>query len=72
MDTLTILLVIVGLAAFAGLVYLAGYELGQADGVTTERESANRRINGVLDSINTRRPKAAKNRRKAQRKAVRA
>jgi hypothetical protein len=72
MDTLTILLVIVGLAAFAGLVYLAGYELGQADGVTTERESANRRINGVLDSINTRKPKAAKNRRKAQRKAVRA
>ena len=71
MDTLTILLVIVGLAAFAGLVYLAGYELGQADGVTTERESANRRINGVLDSINTRRPKAAKNRRKAARKAVR-
>jgi hypothetical protein len=71
MDTLTILLVIVGLAAFAGLVYLAGYELGQADGVTTERESANRRINGVLDSINTRRPKAAKNKRKAARKAVR-
>jgi hypothetical protein len=72
MDTLTILLVIVGLAAFAGLVYLAGYELGQADGVTTERESANRRINGVLDSVNTRKPKAAKNRRKAARKAVRA
>ena len=72
MDTLTILLVIVGLAAFAGLVYLAGYELGQADGVTTERESANRRINGVLDSINTRKPKAAKNKRKAARKAVRA
>jgi hypothetical protein len=72
MDTLTILLVIVGLAAFAGLVYLAGYELGQADGVTTERQSANRRINGVLDSLNSRRPKAAKNRRKAARKAVRA
>ena len=72
MDTLTILLVIVGLAAFAGLVYLAGYELGQADGATTERESANRRINGVLDSINTRPPKTAKNRRKAHQKAVRA
>ncbi len=72
MDTLTIILVTVGLAAFAGLVWLAGYQLGLSTGETEGIINANRRINGVLESINSRRPKAAKNRRKAQRKAVRA
>ena len=60
------------IAALVGLAWTGGYELGQANGATTERQSANRRINGVLDSINTRKPKAAKNKRKAQRKAARA
>ena len=60
------------IAALVGLAWTGGYELGQANGVTTERQSANRRINGVLDSINTRKPKTAKNKRKAARRAVRA
>jgi hypothetical protein len=51
---------------------MGGYELGQAAGVSAERDMANRRVNGVLDALNTRRPKAARNRRKAARKAVRA
>jgi hypothetical protein len=72
MDTLSILAVIAAFAALGGLAWLGGYELGQANGITAERQSANRRINGVLDSLNSRRPKAAKNRRKAARKAVRA
>lgn len=72
MDTLTIILVTLGLAAFAGLVWLAGYQLGLAAGEVSGLEQANRRVRGVLDSINSRRPKSAKNRRKAARKAVRA
>jgi hypothetical protein len=72
MDTLSIIAVIAAFAALGGLAWLGGYELGQANGITAERQSANRRINGVLDSLNSRRPKAAKNRRKAARKAVRA
>jgi hypothetical protein len=72
MDTLSIISAIAAFAAIGGLAWLGGYELGQANGITAERQSANRRINGVLDSLNSRRPKAAKNRRKAQRKALRA
>jgi hypothetical protein len=71
MDTLTIILCTVGVGTIVALAWLGGYEIGISAGVSAERESANRRINGVLDSINTRKPKAAKNRRKAQRKAVR-
>jgi hypothetical protein len=72
MDTLSIIAVIAAFAALGGLAWLGGYELGQANGITAERQSANRRINGVLDSLNSRRPKSAKNKRKAARKAVRA
>lgn len=72
MEPTTIILATLALAALVGLAWLGGYELGQANGITTERQSANRRVNGVLDSLNSRRPKAAKNRRKAARKAVRA
>jgi hypothetical protein len=72
MEPTNIILATLALAALVGLAWLGGYELGQANGVTAERQSANRRVNGVLDLLNNRRPKAAKNRRKAQRKAVRA
>ena len=72
MDTLSIIAAIVAFCAVGGLAWLGGYELGQANGITAERTSANRRVNGVLDSLNSRRPKSAKNKRKAARKAVRA
>jgi len=72
MDTLTIIIGIVAVATLVGLAWIGGYELGTASGAHAERELANRRVNGVLDSLNSRRPKAAKNRRKAARKAVRA
>ena len=72
MEPTTIILATLALAALVGLAWLGGYELGQANGITTERTSANRRVNGVLDSLNSRRPKSAKNKRKAARKAVRA
>lgn len=72
MDPLTIILATIALAAVAGLAWLGGYEIGAANGVASERELANRRINGLLAEENNRKPKSAKNRRKAQRKAVRA
>jgi len=72
MDTLSILAAIVAFCAVGGLAWLGGYELGTASGASAEREMANRRVNGVLDSLNSRRPKSAKNKRKAARKAVRA
>ena len=68
----TIILAALALAALVGLAWLGGYELGTASGASAEREMANRRVNGVLDSLNSRRPKSAKNKRKAARKAVRA
>jgi hypothetical protein len=71
MDYTTVILGTLALAALVGLAWMGGYELGQAAGVSAERDMANRRVNGVLDALNTRRPKAARNRRKAQRKAAR-
>lgn len=72
MEPTTIILGTLAIAALCGLAWLGGYELGTASVANAERELANRRVNGVLDSLNNRRPKAAKNRRKAARKAVRA
>jgi len=72
MEPTTIILGTLAIAALCGLAWLGGYELGTASGAHAERELANRRVKGVLDSLNSRRPKAAKNRRKAARKAVRA
>lgn len=72
MDYTTIILSVMAVGALVALAWLGGYELGTASGANAERELANRRVNGVLDSLNNRRPKAAKNRHKAARKAVRA
>ena len=72
MEPTTIIIATLAIAALVGLAWIGGYELGTASGANAERELANRRINGVLESVNNRRPKAAKNRRKAQRKSVRA
>lgn len=72
MDPLSITLITVGAAALVGLAWMSGYDIGKTAGVTSERALANQRINGLLAEENNRRPKAAKNRRKAQRKAVRA
>jgi hypothetical protein len=72
MDYTTLILGTTAIAALVGLAFMSGWELGSASGIDRERQSSNRRINGVLDSLNNRPSKAARNRRKAARKAVRA
>lgn len=63
MDTLTILIAIVAVALLIGLAWIGGYEIGTASGANAERELANRRVNGVLDSINKRKPRRAAKRK---------
>jgi hypothetical protein len=80
MDTLTIIMLTAAGLGLTALVWLSGYEMGTNEAGRSERALANRRINGILaeharDVVayeNNRKPKAAKNRRKAGRKAVRA
>jgi hypothetical protein len=72
MDTLNIILATSAALALVALVYMSAYDIGVRNGVARERRLADRRIQGILDHENARRPKSAKNRRKAQRKAVRA
>lgn len=62
MDYTTIILATVAGCAVISLAYMAGYELGTAAGTEAERELANRRINGVLESINKTKPRARKRR----------
>lgn len=69
MDPLTITLLTVGAVALVGLAWMSGYDLGKSAGVTSERTLANQRINGLLAEENARRPKAAKKRRAAKRRA---
>lgn len=72
MDYLNIILGAVALLGLIGLAWLGGYELGTASGISAERELADRRVRGVLDTLNARPPsKAARSRRKLARKAVR-
>ena len=63
MDYTTIVLVIVAIATLVGLAWVGGYEIGTASGASAERELANRRINGVLESVNKRKPRVARKRR---------
>jgi hypothetical protein len=66
MDYTTIIIATAGIAALVGLAWLGGYQHAT--------NSASREINldAVLEDINKRKPKSAKSRRKAARKAVRA
>jgi hypothetical protein len=67
MDTLSIISAIAAFAAIGGLAWLGGYELGQANAQPRRPTVAE-----LVNELKPCRPKAAKNRRKAARKAVRA
>jgi hypothetical protein len=70
MDTLTIIALIIGACGLVGMAWLGGYELGlsNAKPVRAPRPT----VTQLIDELNTRKPKSAKNQRKAVRKAVRA
>jgi hypothetical protein len=72
MELIDYIIVACAAAGLVGLAFMGGYERGIANGVSAERELADRRVRGVLDTLNARPPsKAAKNRRKLAQKAVR-
>ena len=71
MEPTTIILGTLAIAALCGLAWLGGYKIGQASGEVAGLEKANRRVNGVLDSLNNRKPKTQRGKRKAARKAAR-
>ena len=49
LDYLTILAATCAGFALLGLAWLGGYDLGQANGTSAERELAERRIRGILE-----------------------
>jgi|688.fasta_scaffold17751_13 hypothetical protein len=51
MDTLTIIAMLGGASAFAGLLYVSAYEAGRKSGRAAERLLADRRVNGVLAEV---------------------
>ncbi len=67
MDYMIIILGTTALAALVGLAWMGGYELGQASAKPRRATVAE-----LVNELQPRRPKAARNRRKAARKAARA
>ncbi len=69
MDIITLTLVTIGAASLVGMAWLGGYQLGLSNGQRAPRRPT---VAELVNELTPRRPKAAKNRRKAARKAVRA
>ena len=63
MDIVTIIIGLAAALGFVGLAWVGGYELGQAHGIDAERNSADRRVKGVLDELNKLKGLAARKRR---------
>lgn len=70
MDTLTIISAIVAVTAFAGLVWMAGYELGQASARNAASQPHRPTVAELINELKPRRSKSAKNRRKVSRKGT--
>jgi hypothetical protein len=72
MDYINMIAATMAGAALLGLVFLSGYETASRQLAVRYQSQADRRVRGVLDTLNARpASKAAKNRRKLARKAVR-
>jgi hypothetical protein len=69
MEPLTVILITIGAASLVGMAWLGGYQLGLSNGQRTPRRPT---VAELVNELTPRKPKAAKNRRKAARKAVRA
>jgi hypothetical protein len=57
MDYITIVAVTLAAIGFIGIAWIGGYELGQANGISAERDLADRRIKGLLAAENKRKPR---------------
>ena len=68
MDPLTIILMTIGAASLIGMAWLGGYQLGLTNGQRAPRRPT---VAELVNELPPRRSKAARNRRKATRKAVR-
>ena len=68
MDIVTLTLVTIGAASLVGMAWLGGYQLGLSNGQRTPRRPT---VAELVNELQPRRPKSAKNKRKAARKAVR-
>ena len=60
MEYINVILGVLAAISMIGLAWLAGYELGQANGISAERDLADRRIAGLLAQENKRKPRAAR------------
>ena len=69
MDITTVILGTLGIASLVGLAWMGGYELGQAN--ATAPRNARPTVAELVNELKPRRLKAARNRRKMVRKAVR-
>ncbi len=65
MDYLTILIATLAAMGVVGMAWLGGYEVGSTHASSAERELADRRIKGLLDSINTTKPRNLTRRNRA-------
>jgi hypothetical protein len=57
MEYINIILGVLAATSIIALAWLGGYELGQSNGISAERELADRRIAGLLARENKRKPR---------------
>jgi hypothetical protein len=63
MDYLTIIAATLAAIGVIGLAWLGGYELGESNGINTQREIADRRVEAVLKKVNQRKPRTRRTRK---------
>jgi hypothetical protein len=63
MDYITIVAATLAAIGVLGLAWLGGYELGQSNGISAQREIADRRVEAVLKKENKRKPRSRRTRK---------
>jgi hypothetical protein len=63
MDILTIIAATLAAIGVIGLAWLGGYELGESNGISAQREIADRRVEAVLKKVNQRKPRTGRTRK---------
>ena len=63
MDLLNIIAGTTAFAALVGLAFMSGHEYGRGQGIATERDLANRRVNALLVEENKRKPRTRRTRK---------